>query len=474
MQGVSSNNNLFNSEWTTGDLSSIQWFVRIGQWASVCVISIIGFAITISTVCKQAIHGLYATNTQFWDKVDEVHRMKLVDKAKGIGKEGNEIAALLGFGQTLFFSIMPNIKPITEFDGDNIDVKTFFTKSLPVACLHLFIGVFIFYGYTTKLGEKVSMFGTTVLDNYFLNVDPIAWAEKIPGKIAKIELATDNSKLGFDQYVNKLARQCISSVFSAADDVEDKERKLNTALAVEQWVIDELMTISEYVNPDAYDMVYTVKTLSKEKDASRTHGVVTTIDDVKVATFCFQTQLSTFDTGTVKESVPGMYLICDLTFTEKAQKADITSVECAMTGGTVKATAKNFEVTLDVDSTVATLIASNAVGVADDGTKLKITVSGTKLILEPYMSSNLPSSVTALSDITGLSYKANGGGTTNKVSSIKFGGSTVSFSSVNVANVADWVWGEFPKSGSNKTSNDEVENDNDTEDDGDGDSFSNN
>ena len=224
------NNNLFDPSMTTGDLSKIKPVVRVVQIVSVWVISIIGLSITISTILKQAVHGLYATNPKFWDKVAEIHEQKL---GATVDKGGNQIQILLGFGLSFVFSLLPNVKAITEFDGDAIDPKTFFTKSLPISCLYLFIGVFIFYGYTTKVGEKVSLFGTELLDNFFLQIDPLEWAEKVPTSFAKINLSTSGSKEDFDSEVNSVAKKAYAALKTDLGDIS-KEYQPRVALAVEQ------------------------------------------------------------------------------------------------------------------------------------------------------------------------------------------------------------------------------------------------
>lgn len=461
-------NNLFNPEYTSGDLSKIAPLVRIGQAVSVCIISIIGFSIVISTVLKQAIHGLYATNPQLWDKVDEVHRMKIAESLGKVKGGGNEISNLLGFLQSFIFSLLPNIKAITEFDGDTIDPKTFFTKSLPVACLYMFIGVFIFYGYTTKFGEKISQFGTEVMDNFFLRVDPIEWAQKIPGKIAKANFATDGSQIEFDQHVNKVARKAYQTVQTALSDIT-KDRQPEVAKSVEAWVIECMnQEPADKCDSAGYDMSYSSTTTKGESDLSRVHNTVS--KDGNTFTYSYQTPLSTFDTGSVMPAVDTDYLRINLVFKRKAQSENFSNVECVMNGGKLREENNGEKLVIELaPGEGASLSMGGSAQGKIGGVPVKISYSGGELTLTPSGSQKLStaSNKSKVSDVMGLTYRC--GQSQNRVREININGSqgtSISFSSTSGG--ASWSWGEAPeaKAGSSGGSgNSNTSDDNEDEDD---------
>lgn len=69
--------NLFNSDYTQGNLAEIEpAHQAIGKLA-VIVISFIGFAIVIATIVKNALMGLYAVSPKIWDRVDEAKELHL-------------------------------------------------------------------------------------------------------------------------------------------------------------------------------------------------------------------------------------------------------------------------------------------------------------------------------------------------------------------------------------------------------------
>lgn len=459
-------NNLFNPEYTSGDLSKIAPLVRIGQAISVCIISIIGFSIVISTVLKQALHGLYATNPQLWDRVDEVHRMKIAESLGKIKSGGNEITNLLGFVQSFFFSLLPNVKAVTEFDGDTVDPKTFFTKSLPVACLYMFIGVFIFYGYTTKFGEKVSQFGTEVLDNFFLRVDPIAWAQKIPGKIAKANFSTDGSQLEFDQHVNKVARRAYQAVQTELSDIT-KEKQPEVAKEVEAWVMQVMsQEPADKCDSAGYDMSFDASCPTGEPDLSRVHNTVS--KDGHTYTYAYCTPLSSFDTGSVLPAVESGYLRINLIFKEKAKSENFSNVECIMNGGKLREENSGERLVIELSpGEGASLSTGGSAQGKIGGVPVKITYSGGDIVLTPSGSQKLSSasSKSKVTDIMNVTYRC--GQSQNRVRTININGqqgTSISFSATSGG--ATWSWGSAPEASAGKASSDK--NDSDDEDDDEG------
>lgn len=453
-------NNLFNSSYTSGDLSKIKPIVDVVQTVSVWTISIIGLAITISTIIKQAVHGLYATNPKFWDKVDEIHRQKL---GATIDRGGNQIQMILGFGLSFAFSLFPNIKAITEFDGDTVDPKTFFTKSLPMSCLYLFIGVFIFYGYTTKLGEKVSLFGTELLDNYFLQIDPIEWAERIPTSFAKINLSTSGSKADFDNQVNSVTKKAYAALKTDLSDIT-KERQPRVALEVESWVISCFEEVRQYTDEDNWKLTYNARTTPMMSDLSKVHNGKSS--DGREFTFAWQKPVSEFNTGSASVNVDTDYLRIDLTYKKKAPKDNTTSVECNMNGGIYSSGTKEGTIELGTSNTEAQITGNNARARVDDIT-VELKVSGSKITVKPLKGSDkLPDNVKEITDVTGLYYAYGSGTHPIKVISINGEqGNAISFKPIaGSASVDSWNWGEGPK---NKTDSNNSSNDNKEDEDGD-------
>lgn len=453
-------NNLFNPELSTGDLRKIRPVVRFVQMISVWTISIIGLAITISTIIKQAVHGLYVTNPKLWDKVDEVHKQKL---GATVDKGGNQIQILLGFGLSFIFSLLPNIKSITEFDGDVIDPKTFFTTSLPKSVVYLFIGSFIFYGYTTKIGEKVTMFGNEVIDNFFLQIDPIEWAAKIPTTFAKVNLSTSGSKADFDEEVNKVTKKAYSVLKSNLDDIT-KEKQPRVALNVEKWVIGNMESVRQYTDTSSWKISYSARTTPGESDLSKINNGHNS--DNTEFTFAWQKPLNEFDTGSASPNVNSDYLRVDVTFTKKAEKDHTQSVRAIMHGGKYASGTKEATIELGTASSDAQLT-GNTIEFGIDGKAGTAMINGSKLTLKMKdKKDSLPNNLKELKDITGL-YYSYGSKSHPIVSIVVDGGQDTSIYFVpesSKSSVEKWNWGSGPSnkssSGANTTKSD---NDSDTD-----------
>lgn len=454
-------NNLFNPEYTSGDLSKIQPIVKVVQMVSVWVISIIGLSITISTILKQAVHGLYATNTQFWDKVDEVHTQKL---GATVDKGGNQIQIILGFGLSFVFSLMPNIKRITEFDGDTVDPKTFFTKSLPMSCLFLFIGVFIYYGYTTKIGEKVSLFGTELIDNFFLQIDPLEWASKIPTSFAKVNLSTSGSKADFDQAVNDVTKKAYASLKTDLGDIA-KEMQPRTALDVESWVISCMEEVREYTDTDKWKMSFNARTTPESSDLSRVHNGQSA--DGREKTFAWERPVAEFKSGSASPNMDTDFLRVDITFTQKAETTNTSSVACIMHGGSFISGSKESTIDLGISTSGgASIISRSASGKIGDSI-VNIQINGGKLTITKKSGKNVPDKVTEITDISGLQYSINS--SSHPIKTIDLNGdkgNAIEFTPTSgTVKVDPWNYGDVPKTkgGISESKSDDEENDDEEE-----------
>lgn len=451
---------LFSPNLVQGDLSTIAPVVRVVQTLSVWAISLIGLMITISTVLKQGLHGLYATNPKFWDKVDEVHMANMATLAGDI-KQGNQISASIGFVFNLFLGFLPNVKKMTEFDDYNTDPKTFFTKSLPIACLYLFIGVFIFYGYTTKFGAYVSEFGTEVMDAFFLSVDPIELASKVPSSIAKrVKVPSDSAKDDFSQSVNGAYKQVYRAVNTLLKDI-DSSRNQDIALAVEAWCSQCLQEVISETNKGQFNQTFRATLVPNALDLSSVQG-----SSAKGVTMhAWQTPLSTFNTGSAMPQAETYYVVLEFESTKKGAEKETSTFECTMTGGEY-VVGSGTKASLDLGALPSqgqlTQVSSTVNGIMN-GDSVTLKVSGSKIEING--KKEVLNGASEISSISGLSYSINGEG--NKITRIVFDsskkGSSIVFSANNGGTKGDWKFGEAPQmataeddqaSGNNNNSND--------------------
>ena len=232
--------NLFSGDWTQGNLFRIQGLVNFLGDIAVIVISAVGFGIVIFSILKNAISGLYVVNPPFWDKVSDL-KNDMVQGATGmvndtIGKSNNVVAKKLGGGLTLLLGYIPNIKALTDFDdsdGEYIDKKQYFIKSIPLLVAQIFIGTLIFMGYPTKIASWVGTGGTYIIDAVINNVDPIETVQKLSDGIVVYSLATDGSQDPFEVNINAFTREVFRVVNSQYTDMK-KVSAQNVALTIEQ------------------------------------------------------------------------------------------------------------------------------------------------------------------------------------------------------------------------------------------------
>lgn len=432
---------LFSPDLTQGDLSTIAPIVSIVKTLSVWAISIIGLMITISTILKQALHGLYATNPKFWDKVDEVHMANVASLAGNI-KSGNQISASIGFVFNLFLGLLPNVKKMTEFDDYNTDPKTFFTKSLPISCLYLFIGVFIFYGYTTKFGAYVSEFGTEVLDAFFLSVDPIELASKVPSSIAKrVKVPSDSAKDDFSVSVNDAYKQVYRAVNTLLKDIDDS-RNQDVALAVEAWCSQCLQTVIRETNKGAFKQTFRATLVPNALDLSTVQG--SSADGITM--HAWQTPLSTFNTGSAMPQANTYFVVLEFESKAIGSVKETTTFECTMTGGEWVVNSNGISATLDLGTlpSQGSLSGGSNINGTMNGEGVRLKISGSKIEVSG-KKGKLDGG--EISGITGLSYSING--EQNKITRIIFNsnqkGGDITFSSNNGGTKGDWKFGDAPQ-----------------------------
>lgn len=439
------NGDLFNVEWTTGNLSMpvVETIAKYLGIFAAAVISIVGFGIVWATILKNAMHGLYAVAPKFWDRVDEVKKAGLRDAGNKISGGNNEVMKLLGSVTGVLLSLLPNVKAMTDFDGEVLDAKAYFMKAIPLMCVNIFVGVFIFFGYPSQVAQKCSEFGTGLFDVVLTNVDPSAWVQSLPDKLAVLKFSTDGSMNEVDKHINKIAKKVTNAYIGAVDDMT-KEKRLDVALQLEAWVSSNINDCAEYCNSDKYNMSVTaaVYKTGGEPDISRVHNQV----NDGIATFAYVSQVQEYDSGTAMD-VSNWYIRYDLKFTPKASKGDSSSADVTMSvaNDLFQTSAKAIEIQY-ADSApsgygFSLLDAANGVAITSDNKEIKVTIklNDTKLVIAPKNGKDDLSSVTGIQSVQGVSYRY--GNSKNKVTAISRGGSGITF---KTKDGQSWSFGDDP------------------------------
>ncbi len=446
---------LFNSTYTTGDLNVevVDTFAGFLGKFVVIVISIVGFGIVMASILKNSMHGLYAVAPKFWDRVDEVKKAGIRASAQS---GNNEVMKLLGSVTSVMLSICPNVKAMTDFDDELLDAKAYFMKAIPLMCVHIFIGVFIWLGYPSKVAQMFSDFGTGMFDVVLNNVDPRAWVESLPDKLAILKFSTDGSKNDFDQHVNKVAKKVASTYIGALPEMT-KEKRLSVALEIENWVRDCLSADAmEQCNSDKYKMTVTstVYKSGNAPDLSYVHGKV---NDDGVTTFAYVKGFNDGIDSGVEFGVESWFIRFDLTFTPVASKGKSTNAVVEMSGvsfvytDTTLITIKAGDTSSGYGIDVQTSASGTATNGNDTGAVVITCDSGTNVIkVKNKGGSKIDlSSVKTITGINGMYYRY--GSSKCKITSITHdGGITAKFTTEDGTT---WTFGDDPVAASKGSGN---------------------
>ena len=235
---VDAGKDLFSEAWTEGNLYTVNGIVeKLGAFAC-WVISIVGFGIVIFSILKNAMSGLYVVNPNFWDRVDEVKKQAVGGVSGTIqeatGKTGNVAAQKLGGFLVFLLGLIPNIRALTDFDdGAPVDKKQYFMHSVPLLVVQIFIGMLIFFGYPAKIANWIGSGATYALSAVINNIDPVQVVSKVSDSFTVYNLATDGSQDPWEQNINKMTSEMVSSMATKYNDM-DKSNVQNVAYVVEQ------------------------------------------------------------------------------------------------------------------------------------------------------------------------------------------------------------------------------------------------
>lgn len=260
--------NLFNEDWTKGNLFEIEGITNIFGPALCWVISVVGFFIVGFSIFKNAVSGLYCVFPNFFDKVDEIHQALFIEGGQTIG---NAIASIpksgaagqkLGSMVSFILSHIPNVKSFTDFDGmegSAIDKKQYFMRSLPLLVAQIFIGMLIFFGYPGQIANWIGTAGTKGIDIVLANVDPIETIKKASDTFASVDLATDNSEVPLDKVINGVSGEAASQLFSNYTKMKKNTRQ-TVASEIESIIQAKISKYSEVIGADeGYTVTYDAK-----------------------------------------------------------------------------------------------------------------------------------------------------------------------------------------------------------------------
>jgi hypothetical protein len=318
-------NNLFNPQWTTGNLSAIAPIVQVVGFIAMCFISIGGFFMVILPIIRNVINGIVVVAPNICDKIDEAHRTKLGFNQK---EGGNQIQMVIGSMTTMVYSCIPNFKAMSDFEDGIKDPKSFMTKGLVMMCIYVFVGVFIFYGYPAKVADKFSQTATGVIDMALNNVDPTAWIEKIPTNMARPDLSTNHATDELGKNTNTMSKSIYSSLTGKYSEMT-RENRIALSHEIEGWTNSKLSEISSHSDSNKYKMTIESRVMSYNPQLNDKAIWPAYAHDSQENIFIFQlkTPISDIFNVGIPGGVDGDFLMCVIKFYELSEKGDdITKV----------------------------------------------------------------------------------------------------------------------------------------------------
>lgn len=459
---------LFSAEYVQGDLASSGAISTLTHWvgvAAVFIISIVGFGIVMSSIMKNAMAGLYCTNNKLWDRVAEVKENGGTKVSESIGKYGTVGKAAskpVGLVISAFCALLPNVKAMTDFDdNDTLDAKAYFMRAIPLMVLQMFIGVFIFYGYPSKVAAYASDFGTGLFDVVLTNVDPTAWVEAIPTTFANYTLVTDGAKDDESKAVNKVSYAVIKKYVAKYSDIT-KSKRVEVGLDIESWVMSELTNMEnadKYLDASAYDLSVECLIPSVPQDLSRVNQVDSNgaysrprVSNTGIVTYSFVGDATMFDSGTTIDN-SNDFVRVNLVFTPIAQKVDSSNIKSvlvfnARTSNDVKKVTFKIADNSTLNGWTVRTSGKSAVGTAvvgSESVKVSITVVGGTLVIEPQSSSDKIDGLSEVTNISGLKY-ANGTTISHSITGIRIDSSktAVTFEPEMTDIFNSWEFGAKP------------------------------
>ena len=455
-------NYLFNEQWTQGSLVAIAPVVSFLGYIAMIIISIGGFFMVILPIVRNVFNGIVVVAPNLCEKINQAHRTKLgLNQVEG----GNQIEMITGSLITVLLSLCPNFIALSDFEEGVRDPKSYMIKAIPMMCIYVFIGVFIFYGYPSKFAEKFSVAATSVIDMALNNVDPKALVDKIPTNLARPDFATGEATDVYGQNVNKVSKSVYSAITSKYSSMS-ADNKVEVSHQIEGYVdtmMSQILTHSE-----SKDFKLSVETRISGYDPHTNPKAIwpsPAYDDKEhIYVYQFKDVISNCFTVGIPGGTEGDHFMVTLKFYELPDEGDeITNVQCI---ATVATSGENgFKDSDDDKCTWKTPAGAFAIrdGCMINGVKASKVdeYPGAKSYYEVTFPVDLETLKSSSGQTSGIFViDPNNVGRQHTVTKVEFGGS-YSFTPVDTAVYNSWGLGESPtfKQGSSTgTDSDETEN----------------
>lgn len=380
-------NEILNNPRFEGAIDSITWLT---DWTDVgfgMAITVVAFLIILVAMFKNVLAAAYCAYPKFWNHVNEAHEKKrdtnaLAQVGDMLGNmRGGNIGAVNGstVGE-IVMGVIPDIKRMTDFEGDTIGAKQYFMKAIPQMLVCVCLGAFIYNGSYRDVAGRVVDFGTEMLNRTLLEFDPIAMFDDFTGTAGRPVFATDGALKAEEQYANKIAQAYYTSIIGSYDDITTAEQKRALANWSENKAFENVANIKSNFgqvfegDSSQFTLAVAMTWSGEQVDPDRISSSTGTVTKDPL-TFQYVTQTAVNDiTGTISDlSKPQYsYLVVRCTMVkqnETSANSGITDGEIIIAmGGTSKTIAVN-----SVNSGVNTYFSG-----VPSGDRLSLTNEGVK------------------------------------------------------------------------------------------------
>ena len=312
-------------------------------------ISVIAFFIISVALLRNVLAGCYVAFPKFWDTVHTAHTKRDENKAffetiKGLKDSYKNVS--MSTLKLAIFGIIPDIKELTEFEGDAVKPKEYFIKAIPEMIMVVIIGVFIYNGYYRDVTAKVSDVGSELIKRTVLEFDPVGVYDTMMNTAGKPVFATDGSIDALGKFQNKIANEIYYAVVGKFTDITSANNKANMAASIDGFVSSmfpaggELETWTSAEGGKKYSMAVVVDIVKNFDPNSYTKKS----DDGKVQQWCFKATMGPEDAGLATDHIrfdslaeavnEGWYL----RVTIRGQELNYTADQDAIATNTVDAT----------------------------------------------------------------------------------------------------------------------------------------
>lgn len=409
-----------------GAIDTVRWLTDWIDSGFGMVITIVAFLIILVAMFKNVLAAAYCAYPKFWDRVDAAH--KEVESVGWIQQFKDTFMTRdinSGSFSNAIMRILPNIKTLTDFEGDTVRPKTYFIRAIPQMLICIIIGAFIYNGYYRDTAAKVVDFGSEMVSRVLLEVDPIAVFDQFTGAAGRPVFASDGSELDDQKLINKLSVNVYNAVIGEYNDIKGADAKRALADKIEIKMSEWVATLgSQYMDSEAWKSIMQVAITTGEVDISKIDGNRNT--DGTVVQHAMQFPVADLNLSSNIHVNDPMYVRVRLNFEKQAVQSGIVSLSDVVlhVPGTTKAEGFKSTYNLTIQGT------KDPVGFklngADAGTVEFDVPSGTLTITW----SGGHGSQETLELLEPLTLRDKKTGKTHKIASIRTGAGSIGISSV--------------------------------------------